>query len=268
MVKSPLCYMGGKYHIANWIASHFPPHKLYVDVFGGAAHVLCAKAPASLEIYNDLDGDLTNLFEIIRTKPRDFVRRFRYLMYSERIYRWCVKESDLKEPVERAVLYFFKLRACFAGRITQRSFGHGHKGGCSNAKSYRTALRLIPAMAERLAEVEIHNQDFRHEITRCDSADTLFYLDPPYMMQNAGNGRYYTFDFAEQDHYALAELLRSIKGMAVLSYYPHPVLDEIYKQWACYEIQTVAYSSRITRHSTSRIRSRRTERLYCNFQTA
>jgi DNA adenine methylase len=149
------------------------PHKIYVDVFGGGAHVLCAKPPSLLEIYNDIDSNLVNFFEIIRTRQREFIKAFKYLMYSEKLYNQWKKEPLPDDPLERAVKWFFLQRASCSGKWLS-GFGHSHQFSNNHARSFRSALLLIPSLAHRFSKVEIHNHDFREEILQCDSPDTLF----------------------------------------------------------------------------------------------
>ena len=66
----PLRYHGGKWRIGKWVASHFPKHKFYVEVFGGAAGVLLQKPRSTVEVYNDLDSQVVNLFRILRDPVR------------------------------------------------------------------------------------------------------------------------------------------------------------------------------------------------------
>lgn len=68
-LRSPLNYFGSKSRIASRIVKHFPTHHTFVDVFGGSAAVLLAKAPSPVEVYNDIDGDLVNFFRVLQDLP-------------------------------------------------------------------------------------------------------------------------------------------------------------------------------------------------------
>lgn len=59
-------YHGGKFRLAHWIISQMPNHTCYTEAFGGAAGVLLQKPRAYAEVYNDLDGDIVNLFAVLR----------------------------------------------------------------------------------------------------------------------------------------------------------------------------------------------------------
>ena len=49
-----------------WIISFFPPHKIYVEPFGGSGAVLLNKKPAWMEVYNALYDRVVNFFEVLR----------------------------------------------------------------------------------------------------------------------------------------------------------------------------------------------------------
>src|SRR5690349_2093733 len=63
-----LRYHGGKWKMAERILSYFPQHRIYVEPYGGAGSVLLQKPRCYAEINNDLDGEIVNLFRMVRER--------------------------------------------------------------------------------------------------------------------------------------------------------------------------------------------------------
>jgi len=51
--RAPFQFWGGKQYLVDQLVELIPPHRIYVEVFGGAAALLFAKQPSELEIYNE-----------------------------------------------------------------------------------------------------------------------------------------------------------------------------------------------------------------------
>ena len=71
-----LRWHGGKWMLAPWIISQFPPHRIYTETFGGGASVLMRKPRSYSEVYNDLDGELVNLFRVMRERGQGLLAGF------------------------------------------------------------------------------------------------------------------------------------------------------------------------------------------------
>jgi len=233
-VRSPLKYCGGKHSAAERILAAFPPphcYDTYVEPFGGAAHVLFAKYPYHhAEVYNDLSNNLYTFWYQLRDNAEVLQERVNGLLYSRAqyydFYRSLFDGTDLS-PLERAVRFFYCLRLTGTGWLRPSPVGWNCQH--SNVLSFRTASELFKVCQERLRCVAIDNRDCIDTITRYDSPKTLFFCDPPYIDRE----QYYEASRNGFDHEALAKSLNRVEGYVVLSYYPHPLLDQLYPsgQW-------------------------------------
>ncbi len=222
-----LYYVGGKFRIASWIIAHFIRHKIYVEVFGGAGHILLQKTESYLEVYNDINGDLVNLYKIILDNPEKFFERALYLPYARKLYYDWVKEwkegKKGKNDFERALRYFSLSGMSFSGKFGT-NWGYS-KSSKSKGITFQNRIKRIPYFVRRFQNVQIENLDFEDCIKRYDSPETLFYCDPPYILDK----NYYQKE--KFDHKRLAKVLNGIKGFAILSYYPHEDLKKWYGKW-------------------------------------
>lgn len=212
-VKRPLLtYFGGKFALAPWILDHLPPHRVYVEPFGGAGSVLLRKPRSPVEIYNDLDGEIVNLFRVVQdpTLARALFKRIRH--------------QSGGTPVDRAVRVIVRSHMSFnAAALFEKSIPFSctkHKnGGKSRAAEWANYPRHLASITARLRGVMIENRPAAEVIERQDSPGTLFYVDPPYLPATRSSGRY-RCDLTPADHRALLEQLKTVQGMVVLSGYP------------------------------------------------
>ena len=189
----------------------FPEHSAYVEVFGGAASLLLNKPPSRLEVYNDLDGELVNLFEVIRDDVDAFLKHAYFLLYSRELYQSWQRELKRgvvpEDRVERALRYWY-LIMCSFGAHPYKGWGFNKHTRKSLPMLMQDALGRLRLVHERLKAVQIDHLDFRKCIERYDDPDTFLFLDPPYLNTTA----YRIGKFTLEDHRALAELLCSVKG--------------------------------------------------------
>ena len=233
-------YRGGKFHIAPRLVKLLPPHKIYVEVFGGAASVLLAKPPSKIEVYNDINGSLVNLFETIRNHPLLFLERCEHLLYSRQLYSaWKdqlpenFEDADV-DTIEAAVRTAYSITSSFTGDPTKGwAFDRSGSGGGSNR--WATIWDKVKFVSERLRRVNIDHLDFRKCIEYWDTPTTLFFLDPPYY--NVTSGGFYRF--TTRDHDELRLTLGNVQGKWLLTYDDAEQIREMYKG---YEIRPVTSS--------------------------
>jgi len=250
-VNRPLLeYHGGKWRSAPWIISHFPSHKKYVEPFGGGASVLLRKTPSFKEIYNDLSGEIVNLFRQARDNGEELHKLILLTPYSREEFNLAFEPcpSDLLEQARRTII-----RSLFGYGTFGVSKSTGYSGATEKWKTYPTALKKI---INRLRCVNIENDDALVIIDKYDSPDTLFYIDPPYVSDTrTGNANVYEFEMTDEQHHKLAEKIHSVKGKVVLSGYECPLYNELYKEKDWRKVHK-------TEHTDSCKASARTETLW------
>lgn len=226
-MQTPLIWFGGKSKLADDIIRLMPPHRCYVEPFGGGGSVLCAKTQVYNEVYNDIDGLVVNFMLIARAEPERFVREVESLPYSRELYERWKREPWPEDDFARAVRWFYLNRSGIAKGNADRRTGWRHSWQVNPARAYQSTIGRIQEFADRMKNVQIECQDFREIIRIYDSPETLFYVDPPYI----GREACYAGGFTEQDHLELARMLNSIRGNAIVSYYDEPILLELYPNW-------------------------------------
>lgn len=271
-LRSPLPWVGGKYYSAPRILHAFPApqdYDVYVELFGGAAHVLIQKPRYKhIEVYNDITNDLVNFWLHCRDRGQELEARCRSLPYARSLYyayHRSLFDGTQLEPLERAARWFYVLRSNFSGKYLAR-VATGWSAGAkdehhSAAHAYHTALDLFSLVQQRLQRVMIDNRDFAEVFNLYDRPRVLFYVDPPYI----GHEQYYQTAagvFTLADHQRLAALLNSASAYVALSYYPHPLLEDLYpsNKWQRTVWRTAKHSQR-----TKETRARATELLLTNY---
>lgn len=221
-------YIGGKSFLANWIISSFPDDyqkMTYCEVFGGGGWVLFRKDPSFVEIYNDLNKDLVNLFRTIRDNYPEFSHKAQWTLHSREMYQEAkekLQSSEDLSDVERAMHYSTHQIQSFAG--TGNSWGYAIRAHAATSGQWLPFLKRLELINARLKRVQIECLDFAKVIAKYDTPDTLFYLDPPYVTAE----KYYDVPFTMEDHKRLSEILKGIKGKFVLSYYDHEFVRSAY----------------------------------------
>lgn len=130
----------------------------------------------------------------------------------------------------------------------------------STAYDYQNAVSRLKSFEKRIRNVMIECLDLRGIIQRYDSPNTFFYIDPPYV----GRERCYKGGFTKQDHIDLAKMLRNIKGKALVSYYPDPLIESLYKGWKI-ETKEAHCGNGIVKAEKGQTRKKQTELFIMNY---
>ena len=118
-------WLGGKRRLADKLLPMFPPHDCYVEVFcGGAALYFLRQIPAPVEVINDINGDLVNLYRVVQHHMEEFVRQFKWALSSRQIFKWAQEtRSETLTDVQRAARFFYLQQESFGGRVSGQTWG-------------------------------------------------------------------------------------------------------------------------------------------------
>lgn len=252
-----LRWHGGKWLLASWIIQHFPPHRVYVEPFGGAASVLLRKKRAYAEVYNDLDREVVTLFRVLRepekaTRLVDLLRLTPFAR-AEFVAAYDEPADDIERARQLIVRSFMGFGSDAPNKNKPTGFrANSNKSGTIPAHDWVNYPKALLLIAERLMGVIVENRNALDLMLQHDSDQTLHYVDPPYLPETRGPhalgrpGKFKTYvhELTREDHAELLAALRDLRGMVVLSGYPAALYDEALPDWRRIERAALADGAR------------------------
>lgn len=258
-------YYGGKWEQYDWIAPHLHEHHIYNEVYGGMAGVLLRKPPSPVEVYNDVNRDLVNLFAVCRDHPEELARAIELTPVSyhewktacrsldavrrlvdgvlsregmdDDLTRWATvlrdMEVDPAHRIEAARRMIVKLRQSLAGapgRGWQCSVHHSRRGMASSCSAWMNMPQAVREVGQRMSRVQLECRPAIHVLLKYDSPQTLHYVDPPYHPDTCKTGVYSAAGGAEMsvaEHAALLRCVRRLRGTVLLAGYD----NDLYEKW-------------------------------------
>jgi DNA adenine methylase len=258
-VKRPvLRWHGGKWILAPWIISHFPDHRIYVEPFGGAASVLLRKPKSYAEIYNDLDDQVVNLFQVLRSDQSNLlIEQLRLTPFAQTEFFNSYEPS--KCPVEAARRLIVRSYMGFGSNATHQKSGfrsNSNRSGTTPSHDWLNYPSALAAVVERMAGVCILNRDAKQVMQNHDSDQTLHYVDPPYLFATRTDARHdYAHEMTDADHLEMLEFLQTLKGSVIVSGYPSQLYDDALQGW-----------HRVQRNALADGAKKRVEVLWMNYE--
>ncbi|MEF2156413.1 DNA adenine methylase [Luteimonas sp. FXH3W] len=238
--KRPLMrYHGGKWRLAPWIISYFPEHRAYVEPFGGGGSVLIRKERSYAEVYNDLDGEVVNLFRVTRERGDELRELLRLTPFARAEFEsaWQPSSDELEQARRTVIRSFMGFGSAavsleVGGKPKTGFRANSNRSGTTPAHDWANYPDCMAALIERLQGVVIENRDAMKCMAHHDTEETLHYVDPPYVASTRDKGGDYRHEMTDADHRELAAFLRTLKGMVVLSGYHSELYDELYADWS------------------------------------
>ena len=246
-------WIGGKRRLAKHILPLFPAHTCYVEPFCGAAALYFLKTPSKIEVINDINGELVNLYRVVKHHLEEFVRQFKWALVSRQIYKWLqdTPEETLTD-IQRAARFYYLQKQAFGGKVADHTFG------TSTTSAPRFNLLRIEeelSMAHlRLSRTLIEHLDWNQCIERYDRPHTLFYCDPPYWGTEG-----YGVEFGLENYDHMADLARRIKGKMIISVNDIPEMRQAFNGLNMQSVD-ISYNLKVTGKP-----SPKKELVICNF---
>lgn len=229
-------YIGGKRKLSKKIIKKINqiPHKRYAEPFMGMGGVFLRRTQKpSVEIINDLNKDVINLFRVVQRHYNALLELCEYSLSSrDEFYRLRHIPREYLTDIERAYCFLYLQKHSFGGKVDY--------GGLNiNRGSFNKAVlhKKIKLLHHRLSGVFIECLPYEEFLDRQDKPDTLFYLDPPYY----GTETYYKDFFTKDDFQKLASLLKNLKGYFILSINDVPEIRALFKGFH-FETVQIKYS--------------------------
>lgn len=237
-MKALLTYYGGKQKLLPQILPLIPAHKLYGEPFAGGAAVLFAKKPSKVEVINDTNGELINFYRVVKEEYPKLKKLIDATLHSRGQHyraRFTYNQPHLFSPIERAWAIFVMAHQSYSS-ILDSTWSAGVKDATAEKKFQGKKEAFAKEYAHRLERVQIECRDALEVITTRDSADSFFYVDPPYFNSDMAHYKGYT----EDDFTKLLYVLSRIKGKFLLSSYPSELLERVSKlnKWYTKKIET------------------------------
>lgn len=233
VMMSLIPWMGGKRRLADVILPRFPQHTCYVEPFAGGAALFFLKQPSEVEVLNDINGELVNLYRVVKHHLEEFVRQFKWALSSRQCYEWeQMKPPETMTDIQRAARFYYLQKLAFGAKVDGQNFGTA-----TTSPPRLNLLRIEEELSQahlRLSRTYIEHLRWSRVIEKYDRPHTLFYCDPPYWDTEG-----YGVEFPLDEYHRMAALAQAIEGSMIISVNDHP---EMRAAFAGLELQTTAIS--------------------------
>lgn len=215
-------WIGGKRRLAQHLLPMFPAHTCYVEPFCGAAALFFMKEPSKVEVINDINSDLVRLYRVLQHHLEEFVRQFKWALASREMFSWTQQTPPpTLTDIQRAARFYYLQKLAFGAKVQGQTFGTA-----TSAPARLNLLRVEEELSEahlRLNGVLVEHLAWDACVERYDRPHTLFYLDPPYWGTEG-----YGVEFGLENYSRMGDLLRSMKGQAIVSVNDIPQMREAF----------------------------------------
>ena len=256
-MKAILKYPGAKNKIAKWIVGYIPNHKVYCEPFLGSGAVFFNKKPCYNEILNDLDDEVYNFFNVLRTHPAELIEAIKLTPYCRAEYENAYSNDSI-DDVERARLFAVK---CWQGFGCGNKYKNGFRRGIGEtspnpAKAWSALPETLRMAVERIKNAQIEHKDAIELIKSLRGKETFIYIDPPYLLST--RKKYlYNHELEDEHHVKLLKVLCDSDCKIMVSGYDNELYNEYLNGWR-----------KESKNTTAECSVKRTETIWMNYNEA
>lgn len=231
-VPPPFAYYGAKQRLGSQIIKLLAPHNAWVEAFCGSAALTLAKAPAPIEVINDLNGHIVNLFRQLRDNSDALCKAITLTPYASEEFDDARSDDRGVSSLEKARRFLVRTMMTVNGTV------EGTRSGFSFSQSYSRGGRearvnrwfnlpdRLQEIVQRLRSVRVERRDARELLEMfSDRPASLVYLDPPYFTKRDHG---YVIDANDEEfHTELLDICVHARCMILLSGYDNKLYQEI-----------------------------------------
>lgn len=265
-------WYGGKIRMLEKLEALIPEHQIYMEPFIGSGALALNHIKSPVEIINDLDGDIVNLFRVMsdKEKGKELIERLSHVAYDRKVFDAVrgERKNNFKgyNTIDKAVLTYIMISQSF--NAARNSFS---KGGYASTELYhQDMLDNLPKVYERLEHVKIFNVDAL-DLLECyaGNEEVFAFLDPPYRHDLRGKNanKIYKCELSEIQQIRLLKIIRNAKAKILLCGYKAEKGIDLYDAyllpygWKCYKLMDVPKSAQ-----NKATRDIATEYVWCNYE--
>lgn len=255
-------YYGGKSALASWLSRYVPDGGApYCEPFAGSAGLFFKRPRAPIEVLNDIDEVLINVYRVVQSDDGTLQHMLRYTPYSRKeLARAITLIKTFREGkyVDSVLLAWAKIvmhRLAFSGieAATEGEWSRALDKGTKKGYEFFAFKKRYEQIKRRVAYVFLENMDGAECILKWDNPDAVFYVDPPYLWETRKSKRVYAHEMSAEEHKRLIDVLLACEGAVTLSGYPNAIYSVLEERgWIRFTKTTSCYAA--GRHRKSKLR--------------
>ena len=238
---SAFSWVGGKFSHLKWLLPLLPECGHYVEPYCGSCAALLNRKPSLVETLNDLNGEVVNFFKVLREQKDELIKKLMLTPWARAEYAESLKyQGESISDLEKARRFYVRIKQGFMSKEKEKgNTGYNWSKTVSSMRDAKGKITTFPEkwsnsinklnfVSERLLKVQLENRPALYVIKKYETPETLFYVDPPYLMKTRTTGKCYVHEMTLDDYADLAEALNACQCKVALSAYEHGIIDELF----------------------------------------